>query len=219
MTWDEGASERYRPRPRRHSRTPGGGQPPPEASAPRDAPAARGRAADVDPKAARRDAVDILARKAWSLLELTRRLERRGAPADRPGLSSPARGTGIPRRRELCRLVAQARGQGRRVGNVRLARASPRGSRASWPRPRRRGVAETSELSGPRWGPAQARGALTRARRASPGPAGRLSAAPRLTAIGGGPGRQGAPRRRRGRGGAVTDSADDDGGGLSIMRS
>src|SRR6185369_269370 len=65
----------------------GGEQPLPEAVT---APGRRSRGAvgerpTLDAKAARRAAIDLLARKAWSRRELTRRLQRRGAPADVAG--------------------------------------------------------------------------------------------------------------------------------------
>ena len=75
----------------------------------------------LDAKAARRAAVDLLARKAWSRRELTRRLERRGAPVDVAAeVVADLAGRGYLDDEGFARWWAQARGQGRRVGSMRL---------------------------------------------------------------------------------------------------
>ena len=75
----------------------------------------------LDAKAARRAAVDLLARKAWSRRELTRRLERRGAPADvAADVVAELAARGYLDDEGFARWWAQARGQGRRVGSMRL---------------------------------------------------------------------------------------------------
>jgi regulatory protein len=75
----------------------------------------------LDAKAARRAAIDLLARKAWSRRELTRRLERRGAPADvAADVVAELAARGYLDDEGFARWWAQARGQGRRVGSMRL---------------------------------------------------------------------------------------------------
>jgi len=75
----------------------------------------------LDAKAARRAAIDLLARKAWSRRELTRRLQRRGAPADVAGeVVADLAARGYVDDEGFARWWAQARGQGRRVGSMRL---------------------------------------------------------------------------------------------------
>ena len=75
----------------------------------------------LDAKAARRAAVDLLARKAWSRRELTRRLERRGAPVDVAAeVVAELAARGYLDDEGFARWWAQARGQGRRVGSMRL---------------------------------------------------------------------------------------------------
>jgi regulatory protein len=75
----------------------------------------------LDVKAARRAAFDLLARKAWSRRELIRRLERRGAPADvAADVVADLGARGYLDDESFARWWAQARGQGRRVGSVRL---------------------------------------------------------------------------------------------------
>jgi len=75
----------------------------------------------LDAKAARRAAIDLLARKAWSQRDLTRRLERRGAPADVAGaVVAELAARGYLDDESFARWWAQARGQGRRVGSMRL---------------------------------------------------------------------------------------------------
>ena len=75
----------------------------------------------LDAKAARRAAVDLLARKAWSRRELTRRLERRGAPTDVAAeVVAELAARGYLDDEGFARWWAQARGQGRRVGSMRL---------------------------------------------------------------------------------------------------
>ena len=75
----------------------------------------------LDAKAARRAAVDLLARKAWSRRELTRRLERRGAPVNvAADVVAELAARGYLDDEGFARWWAQARGQGRRVGSMRL---------------------------------------------------------------------------------------------------
>jgi regulatory protein len=77
----------------------------------------------LDAKAARRAAIDLLARKAWSRRELTRRLERRGAPAEvAADVVAELAARGYLDDEGFARWWAQVRGQGRRVGSVRLRR-------------------------------------------------------------------------------------------------
>jgi len=84
----------------------------------------RGRAGErptLDATAARRAALDLLARKAWSRRDLTRRLERRGAPADvAAAVVAELAARGYVDDESFARWWAQARGQGRRVGSTRL---------------------------------------------------------------------------------------------------
>ena len=101
----------------------GGEQPLPEAvTAPgRRSRGAAGERPTLDAKAARRAAIDLLARKAWSRRELTRRLERRGAPADVAAeVVAELAARGYLDDEGFARWWAQARGQGRRVGSMRL---------------------------------------------------------------------------------------------------
>ena len=125
MTWDA-ASVGAVPPPAGHDVSfarRGGEQPLPEAVT---APGRRSRGAvgerpTLDAKAARRAAVDLLARKAWSRRELTRRLERRGAPADVAAeVVAELAARGYLDDEGFARWWAQARGQGRRVGSMRL---------------------------------------------------------------------------------------------------
>jgi regulatory protein len=82
---------------------------------------ATGERPTLDAKAARGAAVDLLARKAWSRRELTRRLERRGAPADVAAeVVAELAARGYVDDEGFARWWAQARGQGRRVGSMRL---------------------------------------------------------------------------------------------------
>ena len=82
---------------------------------------AAGERPTLDAKAARRTAVDLLARKAWSRRDLTRRLERRGAPADvAAAVVADLAARGYLDDESFARWWAQARGQGRRVGSMRL---------------------------------------------------------------------------------------------------
>jgi len=75
----------------------------------------------LDAKAARRAAVDLLARKAWSRRELARRLERRGASADTAAaVVGELAARGYLDDEGFARWWAHARGQGRRVGSMRL---------------------------------------------------------------------------------------------------
>ncbi len=85
-------------------------------------PAAR-RPEQLDAKGARRVAFDLLARKAWSRRELTRRLEQRGAAADiARAVVTDLGSRGYLDDEGFARWWAQARAQGRRVGSVRLRR-------------------------------------------------------------------------------------------------
>ena len=128
----------------------------------------------------------------------------RGPRRHRRGRRGRARGTGLSRRRGVCPLV----GPGARAGTAGRQHEAPPGaprqghlSRAGRGRRRRRVRGDLGNGAGPRCGPAPACGALAGEPSAGPGPAGRLSAAPRLSAIGGRPGGQGrcspAPRMRR----------------------
>ena len=144
----------------------GGGQPLPQAvTAPgRRSRRAAGERPTLDAKAARRAAVDLLARKAWSRRELTRRLERRGAPADVAAeVVAELAARGYLDDEGFARWWAQARGQGRRVGSMRLRQELPRQghlSRAGRRRRRRRVRGDVRAGARARCGPAPARGAL-----------------------------------------------------------
>ena len=75
----------------------------------------------LDAKATRRAALDLLARKAWSRRELMRRLERRGAPVDAAEeVVADLASRGYLDDEGFARWWAQARGQARRVGSLRL---------------------------------------------------------------------------------------------------
>jgi regulatory protein len=88
-------------------RTPGPGEP-------RPAPV-------LDDKAARLAAFDLLARKSWSGRELTRRLRRRGAPAEiARAVVADLVARGYVDDRAFARWWAEARARGRRVGSRRL---------------------------------------------------------------------------------------------------
>lgn len=77
----------------------------------------------MDAKAARVAAFDLLARKAWSARELTRRLARRGAPAEvARAVVAELESRGYVNDVGFARWWAEARARGRRVGSLRLAR-------------------------------------------------------------------------------------------------
>ena len=155
--------------------------------------------------------------------ELTRRLERRGAPAD-----VAARGRGRARRARgylddeaFARWWAEARARGRRVGSVRLRQellAKGISARAGRRRRRRRVRGGAGAASGP-------------SRRAGAGCAALCAGQPRAgrrpgcadyllrrgyPRVGGRPGGAGRCWPRRDAGTAVPDSADDDGGGAQV---
>ena len=75
----------------------------------------------LDAKAARLAAFDLLARKAWSTRELTRRLGRRGASADvARAIVAELQSRGYLDDEAFARWWAQARARGRRIGSLRL---------------------------------------------------------------------------------------------------
>jgi regulatory protein len=75
----------------------------------------------LDEKAARLAAFDLLARKSWSGRELTRRLRRRGAPADvAQAVVADLTGRGYVDDQAFARWWAEARARGRRIGSRRL---------------------------------------------------------------------------------------------------
>jgi len=75
----------------------------------------------LDARAARLVAGDLLARKAWSSVELVRRLRRRGAPDDvARDVVRDLEGRGYLDDGAFARWWAQARAKGRRVGSLRL---------------------------------------------------------------------------------------------------
>jgi regulatory protein len=76
---------------------------------------------NLDEKAARSAAFDLLARKSWSGRELTRRLRRRGAPADiAQAVVADLTARGYVDDQAFARWWAEARARGRRVGSRRL---------------------------------------------------------------------------------------------------
>jgi len=82
-----------------------------------------GPPAPLDIAGARRAAFDLLARKAWSRRDLTRRLERRGAAAEiARSVVADLSARGYLDDEGFARWWAQARAEGRRVGSVRLRR-------------------------------------------------------------------------------------------------
>ena len=87
----------------------------------------------LDEKAARQAAFDLLARKSWSGRELTRRLRRRGAPAEvAQSVMADLTARGYVDDQAFARWWAEARARGRRVGSRRLrqelaAKGIPRG--------------------------------------------------------------------------------------------
>ena len=75
----------------------------------------------LDEKAARLAAFDLLARKSWSGRELTRRLRRRGAPAEvAQTVVADLTTRGYVDDQAFARWWAEARARGRRVGSRRL---------------------------------------------------------------------------------------------------
>jgi regulatory protein len=75
----------------------------------------------LDEKAARLAAFDLLARKSWSGRELTRRLRRRGAPAEiAQAVVTDLTTRGYVDDQAFARWWAEARARGRRVGSRRL---------------------------------------------------------------------------------------------------
>ena len=96
-------------------------------------PSAGGERPVLDAPATRRAAFDLLARKAWSLRELTQRLERRGAPDEvARAVVADLQSRGYLDDEGFARWWAQARAEARRVGSVRLrqellAKGVPRG--------------------------------------------------------------------------------------------
>lgn len=78
-------------------------------------------APSLDEKAARLAAFDLLARKSWSGRELTRRLRRRGAPAEvAQAVVAELTARGYVDDQAFARWWAEARARGRRVGSRRL---------------------------------------------------------------------------------------------------
>jgi regulatory protein len=86
----------------------------------------------LDEKAARLAAFDLLARKSWSGRDLTRRLRRRGAPAEiAQAVVADLASRGYVDDQAFARWWAEARARGRRIGSRRLrqelaARGIPR---------------------------------------------------------------------------------------------
>jgi regulatory protein len=75
----------------------------------------------LDAKGARTAAADLLSRKAWSRQELTRRLERRGAPPDvAAAVVADLAGRGYLDDEALAQHVAEARARARGIGSRRL---------------------------------------------------------------------------------------------------
>jgi regulatory protein len=75
----------------------------------------------LDEKAARVAAGDLLSRKAWTRKELTRRLERRGAPPDvAAAVVADLAGRGYLDDETLAAGWAEVRARVRKVGSVRL---------------------------------------------------------------------------------------------------
>src|SRR5262245_25753666 len=87
----------------------------------RSKPLGGGARRELDAKAARAAAVDLLARKAWTRRELTRRLERRGAPPDiAAAVVDELAKRGYLDDEALALGWAEARARARKVGSVRL---------------------------------------------------------------------------------------------------
>ncbi len=76
---------------------------------------------NLDEKAARLAAFDLLARKSWTGRELTRRLRRRGAPPEiAQAVVADLTTRGYVDDQAFARWWAEARARGRRVGSRRL---------------------------------------------------------------------------------------------------
>ena len=201
MTWGAGRAGAARPRPRARLSARRGGA----ATSGRGerAPghrvrASRGARAAADARrqgGATRAAFDLLARKAWSTARADAAPRAaRGARRRRRGRRGRARGTRLSRRRGLRTLV----GPGARGGTAGRQRAAPSGaprpraSPASWPRPpspprsRRRRSWTGPSMPADGGSPALSAGGAG----AGAGPPRRLSPAPWLSAVRGGPGGQ-----------------------------
>ena len=77
----------------------------------------------LDAKAAKLVAFDLLARRAWSTRELSRRLRGRGAPEDvARTVVTELEARGYVNDEAFARGWAQSRAEGRRVGSMRLRR-------------------------------------------------------------------------------------------------
>ena len=86
-------------------------------------PPGRGKrgARELDAKAAKLAAFELLARKAWSARELTTRLKRRGAPEDiARDVVTELAARGYVDDAAFARFWAESRARGRRVGSRRL---------------------------------------------------------------------------------------------------
>ncbi len=84
---------------------------------------AGGAPAPLDAAGARRVAIDLLARKAWTRRDLVQRLRRRGAAAELArDIVADLGARGYLDDESFARWWAQARARGRRVGSVRLQR-------------------------------------------------------------------------------------------------
>jgi regulatory protein len=76
---------------------------------------------ELDAKAAKLAAFDLLARKAWSARELTSRLKRRGAPDEiARAVVAELASRGYVDDASFARFWAESRARGRRVGSRRL---------------------------------------------------------------------------------------------------
>jgi regulatory protein len=76
---------------------------------------------ELDAKAAKLAAFDLLARKAWSARELTSRLKRRGAPDEiARAVVVELTGRGYVDDASFARFWAESRARGRRIGSRRL---------------------------------------------------------------------------------------------------
>jgi regulatory protein len=77
----------------------------------------------LDAKGAKLAAFDLLARRAWSTRELTRRLGRRGAPPEiARAVVAELHSRGYLDDEAFARWWAQSRSAGRRIGSLRLRR-------------------------------------------------------------------------------------------------
>ena len=218
MTWDAGGANASPPpaQPRRLSRTPRRSAAP---SGNETAPGRRSRAAGASRRRStprrRGGRPSIFSRrKAWSRRELTRRLERRGAPADVAAeVVADLAARGYLDDEGFARWWAQARGQGRRVGSMRLRQELlAKGiSRELAAAAVTAAFAETAEPHAPSKPGGAGCAALRGRAEGGSRPAGRLSAAPGYPAATVAPrvvGRS-SPARGRGR----LPDIDDDGGG------